>query len=71
MNPPDTDDMQAVLAWLEDFQGFRPEGVELADPASAAKAAAQAGRDAAGNLPFDIDPTGFTLLLETLARSDK
>ncbi|MEQ8229925.1 MAG: hypothetical protein RIA64_17710 [Rhodospirillales bacterium] len=70
MSPSDTDDVTAVLDWLKQFQGFQPEGVELADPAGAARAAAKAGREAALGLPFDADPTGFTLLLDSLARKD-
>lgn len=66
----DTDDMRALLDWLDQFQGFRPEDVSLADPAGAARNAAKAGREAAQGLPFDADPTGFTRLLETLARKD-
>ncbi|PIW31184.1 MAG: hypothetical protein COW30_00270 [Rhodospirillales bacterium CG15_BIG_FIL_POST_REV_8_21_14_020_66_15] len=70
MTPMDTNDMDAALDWMDRFQGFRPDGVGLADPAAAARAAAKAGRDAAAGLPFDADPTGFTRLLESLARKD-
>ena len=70
MTPPDTDDMTAVLAWLDQFQGLQPNGTELADPAAAARAAAKAGREASRDLPFDGDPTGFTALLESLAGKD-
>jgi hypothetical protein len=72
MTPPDTDtgDVQALLDWLDQFQGFRPQAVDLADPAGASRNAAKAGRDAARDLPFDADPAGFTRLLETLARKD-
>jgi len=72
MTPSDTDtgDTQVLLDWLDQFQGFRPEDVNLADPAGASRNAAKAGREAARNLPFDADPTGFTRLLETLARKD-
>ena len=70
MTPPDTDDMTAVLAWLDQFQDLHPDSTELADPAAAARAAAKAGREASRDLPFDGDPTGFTALLETLAHKD-
>ena len=70
MPPSDTDDMTAVLAWLDQFQDLHPNGNELADPAAAARAAAKAGREATRDLPFDGDPTGFTATLETLARKD-
>ncbi|MEQ9559379.1 MAG: hypothetical protein RIG67_26720 [Rhodospirillales bacterium] len=72
MTPSDTDtgDVQALLDWLDQFQGFRPEAVSLGDPAGASRAAAKAGRDAARDLPFDADPAGFTRLLESLARKD-
>ncbi len=72
MPPSDTNtgDMSALLDWLDQFQGFRPEDVSLADPAGASRNAAKAGRDAARDLPFDADPAGFTRLLETLARKD-
>tara|TARA_R110001592_G_scaffold162198_2_gene395275 strand:+ start:7502 stop:7723 length:222 start_codon:yes stop_codon:yes gene_type:complete len=72
MTPSDTDtgDVQALFDWLDQFQGFRPQSVDLADPAGASRAAAKAGREAAQDLPFDADPTGFTRLLESLARKD-
>lgn len=74
MTPSDTsstsDDMTAILDWLDEFQGFRPDAVNLSDPAGASRAAATAGREAAQILPFDADPAGFTRLLETLARKD-
>jgi hypothetical protein len=72
MTPSDTNtnDMSALLDWLDQFQGFRPEDVSLSDPAGASRNAARAGRDAARDLPFDADPTGFTRLLESLARKD-
>ena len=72
MTPSDTNtgDMSALLDWLDQFQGVRPEDVSLSDPAGASRNAARAGRDAARDLPFDADPTGFTRLLETLARKD-
>lgn len=65
---PDTDDLTAVLAWLDQFQAIRPDGVDLLDPAAAARTAAEVARAEAENLPFDADANGFTLLLEQLAR---
>jgi hypothetical protein len=70
MTPSDDTDLDAVLDWLDQFQGFRPQAVDLSDPANASRAAATAGREAASDLPFDTDPTGFTRLLESLARED-
>lgn len=62
------DELASLTAWLDRFQGFHPDAVELADPADAAAGTAEAARDAAAALPFDADPAGFTRLLESLAR---
>lgn len=62
------DDLKSLIAWLDRFQGFRPDAVELADPAAAAAGTAETARAAAASLPFDADPAGFTRLLESLAR---
>lgn len=68
--PADSGDLDAALDWLDQFQGFQPQAVTLSDPAGASRAAAKAGREAARDLAFDADPTGFTRLLESLARKD-
>jgi collagenase-like PrtC family protease len=69
VSTPQDDDLNSLIAWLDRFQGFRPDAVELADPAAAAAAAAQVAREAAAGLSFDADPAGFTRLLESLART--
>tara|TARA_B100000427_G_scaffold233620_2_gene196664 strand:+ start:768 stop:986 length:219 start_codon:yes stop_codon:yes gene_type:complete len=70
MNTPDKDELNAVLVWLDQFQGLHPKGVDFADPMAASKAATAQARSAAQGLPFDSEPTGFTKLLESLARTD-
>ncbi|MEK9673227.1 MAG: hypothetical protein VW268_12110 [Rhodospirillaceae bacterium] len=66
--PGSPDDIDAILIWLDRYQGPRPDGVDLADPAAAAAGAAQAARDHTKDLTFDADPAGFTRLLESYAR---
>jgi len=68
MKPCPDDDLKSLIAWLDRFQGFRPDAVELADPAGASAAASEVARAAAADLPFDANPAGFTRLLESLAR---
>lgn len=64
-----TDDLAAVIRWLDLYQATRPAELDLDDPASAALNAAQATRDAGTTLPLESEPSGFTSTLETLARS--
>ncbi len=57
--------------WLHQYQAVTVDRAALADPAAIAARLETLARTSAEKLPFDIDPTGFVRIFESLARGDE